>query len=271
MIVIRKLYSSKNEKNNIDSEADKPIKMGERAVGGLAGYGGLKLIDDSYRKGEITGKVHMYHGTTKDAKKSILKEGIKGSKALDPNNLTNKKLGEIGKKDGRPLVYLGKKRYPSFIMALENYSHNKKPAMVNVSIPYNDIKKLKRVYDNPEFNKYNTKTEKEFIKFLEDQYKYSNKSKKSIEKYAKKYWDRFSGAEGTSGTAIFEGDIDTKYIKGSKDYQKNSIKEVAKYAKEHPKRFMKGLGKTALGGTLLAGGALLATGKFKKNKKEKNK
>lgn len=258
------------KKNNIDSEADKPIKMGERAIGGLAGYGGLKLIDDSYRKGEITEKVHMYHGTTKDAKKSILKEGIKGSKALESDNLTNRVLNGIGKKDGRPLVYLGKKRRISKLVTNKLKEIGENPAIIKVNVPYDDLKKLKRVYDNPEFTNYYKATTKE--EFIDNFIKNNNLKKNSQTRgFASEYWDSISGAKGTSGTAIFEGNIDTKYIKGSKDYQRNSIKEVAKYAKEHPKRFMKGLGKTALGGTLLAGGALLATGKFKKNKKEKNK
>ena len=40
---------------------------------------------------------------------------------------------------------------------------------------------------------------------------------------ANKYYDKFSGAKGTSGTRIFEGDIESKYIKGGKGYQKKIL------------------------------------------------
>jgi hypothetical protein len=48
-------------------------------------------------------------------------------------------------------------------------------------------------------------------------------------------------------TKVIEGDIATKYIKGSKDYRRTSAKEFKEFVKANPKRFAKGVGATALG------------------------
>ena len=118
-------------------------------------------------------------------------------------------------------------------------------------------------YDNPEFR--GTKDFEEFYK------KASFRKDKKERRRLKKYYDEFSGAKGTKGTAIFEGDIDSKYIKGSKNYERNSLKQISKYIKNNPKRFMKGVGKTALGASLIGGGVLLSTGKLNKNKNDNTK
>ena len=46
---------------------------------------------------------------------------------------------------------------------------------------------------------------------------------------------------------MIEGDIATRYIKGSKDYRRTSAKEFKEFVKANPKRFAKGVGATALG------------------------
>ena len=74
-------------------------------------------------------------------------------------------------------------------------------------------------------------------------------------------------------TYVVEGNIDSKYIKGSKDYSKYRFSDFKKYVKNNPKRFAEGAVKTAAGVGLVAGGAYLASKGFKKstNKKKKNK
>lgn len=260
-MLIRRLFSSR-KKN--DENRDKLIKATEIGAGVTSGILGARILDSVHRSGELSGKVHMYHGTSKKNKQSILEKGLKGSKALDPDNLTNRYLFDVGKEDGRHLIYVGKKRSPAIKMALQHLIRNKERGTVlNVNIPYEDLKNMKRVYDNPEFR--GTKDFEEFYK------KASFRKDKKERRRLKKYYDEFSGAKGTKGTAIFEGDIDSKYIKGSKNYERNSLKQISKYIKNNPKRFMKGVGKTALGASLIGGGVLLSTGKLNKNKNDNTK
>ena len=128
---------------------------------------------------------------------------------------------------------------------------------------------MKRSYDNPEMA--GAKTAKEYaekIKRGETPNPNDELIKdlgKDVDSYAKQKWDNLSGAKGTSGTRIFEQDIDTKRIKGSKNYVKNSVKEVLRYAKNNPKRFAKGVGKSAVSAGLIVGGAKLLTSKDKKS------
>ena len=267
MIIARKLFSNRKKNESDEKKKDKK-KGGSSALevigGGAAGLVGLNQLDKAYRAGEVTGKVHMYHGTTKEAAESIKKEGLKGSYALDPNSITNTEMGNLGQRDGRKLIYLGKKRRPSIFMAInQKVMRGKTPAMINVAIPYEDLKKMKRVYDNPEFRAY--KDKKDYVTRNEGQVRGLGGNKH----FLADYYDTFSGDKGTSGTAIFEGDIDSKYIKGSKNYQKNTIKDVANYIKKNPGRFLKGVGRTALGGSLIAGGVVLNSDKLKKKIKDK--
>lgn len=44
-------------------------------VGGIAAGG--KLLDNVHKSGEISGRVHLYHGTSKIAGKKIKEEGLK--------------------------------------------------------------------------------------------------------------------------------------------------------------------------------------------------
>lgn len=257
-MIIRRLFSKGDE---IDE-----AKLGSGLVGGVVG---AHILKNSNKNGELSGRVKLYHGTNEKAKKAILKEGLRGDKALDPNNLTNTILDSLGKKDGRKLVYTAKRKEPAENMANMNQSMGKgKAAMVEIEIPYDEYEskfKKRRVYDNPEFSKRGSRTKEEYIKnVLGDD---DNKIIKHLKKeQAKKYWDDFSGAKGTSGTRIFEGNIESKYIKGGKGYEKNSLGKIIKYAKNNPKRFAKGAGKAIIGTGLIAGGVALNIPKKNKEK-----
>lgn len=263
MIIKRKLFSNKKE-----SSATDDLKRGASIVGGaIAAKKGLDVVDDVHRSREISGRVRLYHGTTAKNEKKILEEGLKGKKALESSAITNQKLGEVGKIFGKEIVYTGKKRAPAIDMMRSHAMNAEKPSMIRMSIPHEEYQKMKsrRVYENPEFTLvHRSKTKEEFAEQMKN-----NIFHPMNKKQADKYYDKFSGAKGTSGTRIFEGDIESKYIKGGKGYKKNSLKEVGKYIKKNPKRFAKGLGKAALGTSLLVGGITLAAKSGKKKKKEK--
>lgn len=259
MIIKRKLFSQKKESD------DKLKRAASIAGGAVVTKEGLNILDNVHQSGEVSGRVRLYHGTTKKNKKKILEEGLKGEKALTSDAITNQRIGNVGKKFGKKIVYTGKKRAPAIDMIVSHAMNAETPSMVRMSIPYKEYQNMRsrRVYENPEFTiAHNAKTKKEFAENMKN-----NIFHPMTEREANKYYDKFSGAKGTSGTRIFEGDIESKYIKGGKGYQKNSIKEVGKYIKKNPKRFAKGLGKASLGAGLIAGGAALA---IKGGKKKDN-
>lgn len=242
-------------------------RSAEKAGGVVAIGAGLNIADKVHKSGEVSGRVHLYHGTSKKAKKKIQEEGLKAIHALDEGNITRQAGIDPGNK---PIVYTAKKRKIAMGHALPHLIQGEGAGMVKMSIPYNEYKKMKRSYDNPEMA--GAKTAKEYAEKIKrgETPNLNDRLIKDlgsdVDSYAKQKWDNLSGAKGTSGTRIFEQDIDTKRIKGSKDYVKNSVKEVLKYAKNNPKRFAKGVGKGAASVGLIAGGTKLLTSKGKKKK-----
>lgn len=256
-----------------DKNFNKVKRTAEKA-GGVAAIGtGLYIADKVHKSGEVSGRVHLYHGTSKKAKKKIQEEGLKAIHALDEDNITRSAGIDPGNK---PLVYTTKKRRIAMGHTLPHLIKDDGAGVVRMSIPYDEYKKMKRSYDNPEMA--GAKTAKEYAEKIK-RGETPNPNDKliknygmDVDSYAKRKWDNLSGAKGTSGTRIFEQDIDTKRIKGSKDYVKNSVKEVLKYAKNNPKRFAKGVGKSAVSVGLIAGGTKLLLPKNKKKETDnKNK
>lgn len=224
-------------------------------------------------------------------------KGILGSKALDPDNPTNTEIGGAGKAFGKKIVYMGKKRSPSLDIAAYNIEQGKGGDVLVASIPFEDFKKMekdRRVKSNPEFyvkkvvHKEGPKGTEKVVEFIKDpnqeltKEEYLNFKESQAKKYGvgfdrkhyENYFDTFSGAEGTSGTRIYEGDIKPELLKRSSKYNKLSLEEWKDYVKKNPKRFLKGVGKTALGlGAVVGGGILIKKGvsNYKKRKEEEKK
>ena len=81
-----------------------------------------------------------------------------------------------------------------------------------------------------------------FENFLKSQGINKSKLGKQEQQALKSKYDTYS-----KGTRAIEGDIPTRYIKGSKDYRRTSAKEFKEFVKANPKRFAKGVGAAALG------------------------
>lgn len=110
MIIKRKLFSQKKESD------DKLKRAASIAGGAVVTKEGLNILDNVHQSGEVSGRVRLYHGTTKKNKKKILEEGLKGEKALTSDAITNQRIGDVGKKFGKKIVYTGKKRAPAIDM-----------------------------------------------------------------------------------------------------------------------------------------------------------
>ena len=271
-----KSFSKKDKEERNDSEKLFP---GQEIVGVGSIAAGGKLLDNVHKSGEISGRVHLYHGTSKTAGKKIKEEGLKKSHALDKNTIT-RNAGITPEE----LVYTAKKRRVGLSHSMAAIGNCDKPELIRMSIPYDEYKKMKRSTNNPEMA--GAKSAEEYAKLIKEgktpnpndeliklrsEYMEEKAGKRYIDSYAKKKWDNLSGAEGTSGTRIFEQDISPERIKGSKHYKRNSAKEISGYIKRNPKRFLKGVGKGAAATALVVGGAKLTTAKKKKKKNENTK
>lgn len=85
MIIKRKLFSQKKESD------DKLKRAASIAGGAVVTKEGLNILDNVHQSGEVSGRVRLYHGTTKKNKKKILEEGLKGEKALTSDAITNQR------------------------------------------------------------------------------------------------------------------------------------------------------------------------------------
>lgn len=296
MIIKRKLFSKEKKENKKTK-----VAAGVGAIGA-----GLGVLEHVNRHGEVSGRKRLYHVTDEKNVKSILEEGLKGSKALDPNNPTNSMMEGRAIKDGRKLVYVGENRIPTNGMKSWYKRKGKNAKELKISIDYDVYKNLEQTDKNPEL--FNTTNAKDWVKEKykhneldglgdfnkkTDRFEYIDKDGKKREitkvngKSSKEYYKDviekvenqkpdtgekiyhkiYKGGKG-SPTKIIEGDIESKFIKGGKGYEKNSLKKVMNYAKNNPKRFAKGVGKTTIGvGAIVGGGKLIKDSTKKKKDK----
>lgn len=242
MIILRnKSFSSKK---------DKAKNATKTAAGVGLGIAGSKLIKDSNKEGELTGRITLYHSIGRKHVKEALEKGIEGKHGLtSKDSLTPE---DVKTRDGRPLVYAAKTKELA-----DQTSHSRKVSKnprnsktLEISIPHEELEK-NRVYENPET--LNTKSHEEY--------------KKKGGKMTKRSYNKLS-ANPDSETVIVNGSIKPEHIKGSSKYKKNSIKEVSEYVKRNPKRFGKGTAKLVGGTAIAAGGVKLA--KNTEDSKEKD-
>ena len=267
MIILRTFSKKKETEQKDNKEESKLVNAGKKAAGIGGVIGGAKILDDVYKEGEVSGRVHLYHGTSKKAAENIKKEGLKKSHAIGYNTITY----EAGIPQ-EELVFTAKKRRVAAGHALPHLVEGEGSKIIKLSIPYEEYKNMKKAA-NPEMA--GAKSAKEYADLIREG-KTPNGNDKMIaenypgkvNQYAKRKWNNLSGAKGTNGTRIFEQDIDPSKIKGSKSYKKNSLKEVKEYIKKNPKRFIKGAGKSVAGAGLIIGGTALATSNKKKGKKK---
>ena len=83
----------------------------------------------------------------------------------------------------------------------------------------------------------------------DDRERLSTRKKRKLKRLLRK---QYRGLK--EDTVVIQGDIPSKYIKGSDDYEKGSIEEFKEYVKRNPKRFGKEAGKI-IGGSILGLGA----------------
>lgn len=252
MIIKRKLFSkAKNESKEIAKDITGI---------GLA-LGGAKLIKDSNKNGELSGRVKLYYSVNKKHIPDILRNGLDGKYSREnPDSLTNKVTDGKVSGDKRNIIYLAKDKELADRTGInrERISNGiKKSKTLKVEVLYEELKS-KRTYGNPEFN--NAKTFNEYIKFKTGTDNIKNIPKEKL-KELKDNW-RDLGGDNNSRTIMLDGKLGPENFKNSNKFRKNSIKEIAKYIKSNPGRFTKGIGKVGIGASsILAGTELIRNSK----------
>lgn len=260
----------KEQIEKIAEEDNEGIRALKRGGGLYATAKGIEIANKARRSGDLDGIKRFYHNTPKENVKSIKREGIKSSHALDPGNVTS--YAGIDKKDMSGKVYVGTDRMTArdvgsrrqqiadsgfFYKAdpteslLKSFDTQK---TMKVNVPVKDFKAMK-VVNNPENRGAKTVKEiKQKLKAGEIPSTGALGEAKTLNKFLNK------------NTVTIEGDIASKYIKGGQGYKSQTLKGVAKHIKENPKQFARGVGKAGLGIGLAAGGAKLMYDGYKRNK-----
>jgi len=265
MIVLRQNMFSKKTK-------DKNNTIDNAVIGTGAAITGGSLASRKVR-GRLTGKVVRYHNTEAENVKSILEEGLKASKANNPESYTRQVLTHIKADPALDnKIYTAKKRSVANSVGAgkENLKGNPFGALRESIFPKKH-KTLKLVFDYDKDIKGKPRIENPELLGAKNWKEYHERRPKSLLEDVlgedmSKYMSKDAYKALGEGTHVFDHDIDPSKIVGGKGYKRRSLKDVKRYIKNNPKRFAKGAAPVAVGAGVIATGAAL---KHKHNKDKK--
>lgn len=277
-------YTGNAEKTVDELILEKKASINPLAIAGATGMAlGAGKIGNEFRKGNLTGRETVYHNTNRRNVKGIKENGILASKASDPNNLTHKGLSDILEEDDMAgLTYVARNRIPAMGIGLtsamydttEKNSKNRNDLMgaiadrrtMKVNAPVWKMETTK----NPELQGASSK--REFQPHLKHRMKrsgpqgtisstlYNPVSTIGSKLYSGIMYDSLS----EKGTHTIKGDIDSKYVKGSKNYNPVSKEEIKEFIANNPDRFRNGLIDAGIGVGAMGAGALAIAKGLKK-------
>jgi len=221
---------------------------------GATGTGvGATIIKKTYDKGNLTGRETLFHGTSKERAKKIKETGLlsKFTGGEGGNTEILKILDEDIYKKSLGKVYLTPNKRVGRMFA----GQTERGGVINLSP--RDMEDVLRKASNPFNNsgvvkvkaptwKMNVVPNPEAMGSYENYLKAHGINKSDLSKL-QRLVTKSQHNILSRDTKVIEGDIATKYIKGSKDYRRTSAKEFKEFVKANPKRFAKGVGATALG------------------------
>lgn len=264
----------------IDKEAKekKEENRDAKVLAGTAMTGsGAALAKHTYDRGNLTGRETLYHNTKSEHVDSIKKNGLKGQYALDKDKaFTPDLLNHIDEKQLDNKVYLARKKQVAESVG-QKVRQEQGPHMRETLKAKVPTWKMKEV-DNPEL--LGAKNGEQFINRLLSKKKKGMNPIEAMQvdmvqnhpeaKKALKQQGNVAFRDlGRKGTAVIEGDVSSKYIKGHKGYQRASMKEIGSFIKNNPKRFAKGVGQAGAGAVLVGAGGKMIVSNLKKKKSEK--
>lgn len=272
---IIKLANEQKENKQMDDDVKAALSAGLIAGSGAVANKGVD---------RVTGLERMYHSTDKRNINSIKESGLQASRANSSPASVGAGIHTIPESEGK--VYVGRKKGAAKGVATMQEMQDPKfrPGMVNVRIPYEDLKtgKVKSV-KNPELR--GLENSKDFADYLilrnrnpqafaggDMTAKEDAKRVKDLLQKARDAGEldelglleqephlnaRFSFGGLDKGTLTVDGDLPSKYIKGGKGSDSlYGVRDWGRYVKNNKGRFATGLGITGLGlGGVGLGGA----------------
>lgn len=236
----------------------------------LAGTGlsiaGASLLSKANDEGKLTGTTHLYHGTTKKRIPKIMKEGLKTSRAKDPDTLLSGVYGKDyipedsnvylaktrGMAEGVNKARHGVRRPDKVYDSLEDFEKDvkKRSRVLDIDIPRTVFKKMTR-NQNPEL--LGAKDKEEFIRrYRERNEERLKKEGKDInEKELRLAYDDLSD----KSSVTLGNDVGPEYIRGSEKYNQSKWENFKDHSKNNREEFLKALGKAGLGAAGLGLGA----------------
>jgi hypothetical protein len=221
---------------------------------GATGTGvGATLIKKTYDKGNLTGRETLFHGTSRDRAKKIKETGLlsKFTGGERGNTEILKQLNNDTYEKSLGKVYLTPKKSLARMFA----GQTERGGIANLSP--RDMVEIFQKTNDPFDNsgvvrvkaptwKMNVVPNPEAMGSYESYLKAHGKNKSDLSKL-EQFVIKSQHNTLSRDTKAIEGDIATRYIKGSKDYRRTSAKEFKEFVKANPKRFAKGVGAAALG------------------------
>ena len=221
---------------------------------GATGTGvGATLIKKTYDKGNLTGRETLFHGTSNARAKKIKETGLlsKFTGGKRGNTEVLKKLNTDTYEKSLGKVYLTPKKSIGRMFAetterggVTNIgSRDKMDILQRTYSPLNNVGVVR--VKAPTW-KMNVVPNPEAMGSYENFLKAHGKNKSDLSKL-EQLVTKSQHNTLSRDTKVIEGDIASRYIKGSKNYRRTSAKEFKEFVKANPKRFAKGVGAAALG------------------------
>lgn len=274
-------YTGKAEKTIKELTIEKKASVNPLTLLGATGVAvGAGKIGHEFKKGNLTGRETVYHNTNRRNVKSIKDNGILSERALDSNNITHRSLGDILSEDEiKGLTYVARNKLPALgigaASAMYDSADKESKNYRKVIGALADRKTIKAnipawkmdIVNNPELRGATNK--KEFRPHIKYRMKRSGPQgtiSSTLYRPVTTVGSKLSSgimynSLGSKGTHTINGNVESKYIKGSKDYKGNSKEEIKEFISKNPERFKNGLIDTGIGvGALSAGALAMAKG-----------
>ena len=245
--------------------AESNTRKGVEGVGAVAA--GSSAVHHSYKKGLLTGRERLYHGTGTHNVESVLGNGIKPRFKPGPIDMIEKKNpGKSLKSDH--LTFMTRDRSQAQNYSITSDVIHDLGVSDLVASQKGDVKAAKKVLESSarhtsKKNLLGKKAPAKDTGVIEGNVPTWNLKERENPEYHQlknQVAPTFSAQRDIRKTykdSVFanHGDIPAKYLKESPHYEANSLKEISQYARKAPGRFGKGLALATSGAALIAYGA----------------
>jgi hypothetical protein len=228
---------------------------------GLAAAGGVGLASNAIRRGDVTGRQTLYHGTTDHRARRIKLEGLIPSKRVADTKMSENLNG--AKLNSEEMTFMTRRRGAAggYSETANNVRQHGPKAWaehlrsnpnrwiesdaIGFRKSFNPLHKGIVTINAPTWDK------RHFNKVVNPEWEHIEKTQwNSVRRSL--FPQSYALAKSVYETDVFtnKGRVSPEFIKGSPHYVRNSVGEVKDFIKHDPRRFAKGVGKLGLGAAI---------------------